>query len=143
LEIKIMEMFTITGKRNEDLKKANNRKLVKSYFIGNDVLYGAIAEHLGIAIDGLNVEQLKAAINEKNAELACVGVDGSMVEHGVTIVDKMAANLNKPIKRCDRVKVQPPIKRPKIKASGRSSVPKPVLLVARSPMAKALKMALN
>jgi hypothetical protein len=123
-----MEMFTITGKRNEDLKKANNRKLVKSYFIGNDVLYGAIAQHLGIAIDGLNVEQLKAAINEKNAELACVGVP-VIDQPAVTI----AGATMKAVK-FDRPVAVPPVKRPMpvVKGGLSAATMRPGVVVGRS-----------
>lgn len=97
-------MFAITGKRNQDLQSANNRKLVKSYFITNLELYGAIAQHLGIMIDGLSVDELKAAINEKNADLACAGVPVAAT------IDQRPV-LVKPVKRCDRKPVERPVLR--------------------------------
>jgi len=92
-------MFAITGKRNQDLQSANNRKLVKSYFITNLELYGAIAQHLGIMIDGLSVDELKAAINEKNAG---VPVAATIDQRPVLV---------KPVKRCDRKPVERPVLR--------------------------------
>ena len=60
-------------------------------------LYQAIALHLGINPDGLDIDQLWAAIDAKNLELACVGIAESMVVNESTVADKMAATLNKPV----------------------------------------------
>ena len=102
-------------------------------------LYKAIASYLGIDTKGLDTDQLWAAIDERNMDLACAGVAESCITNESTVLDQMAAAVDKPVLRRDRK----PVERPKIKSVGRSSVTKPVLLVARSPMAKALKMALN
>ena len=80
-------------------------------------LYQAIASHLQIDHKGMELDQLWAAIDSKNLDLACEGVP------------KMAAELDKPLLKRDRK----PVERPKIKV-------KPVIkyVAPGNVMAKAL-----
>jgi hypothetical protein len=62
-------------------------------------LYQAIAAYLGIDFAGMELDQLWAAIDSKNLDLACEGVP------------KMAAKLDKPLLKRDRKPVPKPVKR--------------------------------
>ena len=69
-------------------------------------LYQLIAAHLGIDITGLELDALWSAIDDRNMDLACVGVAEHLVENESTVIDQMAANLNKPV----LVRPQRPVK---------------------------------
>ena len=79
------------------------------------LLYQAIAQHLGIDTTGIDDHvQLMNMIDERNQELACVGIAETFVEKQATILDEMAAAIDrkpKPILRRDRKPVDKPIKR--------------------------------
>jgi hypothetical protein len=92
-------MFPIQRNYWADLKAARSAGLVD----GNKNpckldLYRFIANHIGAYWQTDSVDELYQNIDNRNTELACVGVAESCIA--------------KPVKRCDRVKVQPPIKRP-------------------------------
>jgi len=76
-------------------------------------LYRAIAQHLGIDTTGMDLDTLWAAIDDRNIELACVGVAESMIEHELTVLDKMAAKIEfkRPVLKRDRKPVPKPVKR--------------------------------
>jgi hypothetical protein len=76
-------------------------------------LYRSIAQHLGLNVDGIDDHvQLMDMIDERNQELACVGIAEKLIETEATILDKMATNIDrKPILRCDRKPLPKPIKR--------------------------------
>ena len=60
-------------------------------------LYQLIAAHLGIDITGLELDALWSAIDDRNMDLACVGIAEHLVVNESTVVDKMATRLNKPV----------------------------------------------
>ena len=78
-------------------------------------LYTAIAQYLGLDVDGINDHvQLMDMIDAKNIELACIGVAEKLVENEATVLDKMAAAIDrkpKPVLRRDRKPLPKPIKR--------------------------------
>lgn len=75
------------------------------------LLYQLIALHLGINVDGLEVAAIMDAIDDRNMELACVGVAESCITNESTVLDQMAAAIDKPVLRRDRKPVPKPIKR--------------------------------
>jgi hypothetical protein len=139
-----MEMFTIQRNYWKDLGYAKEKiQFSKGKNPSAPKLYRAIAGYLGIYTSDIPVaatkedQKLEVAaiadrIDEKNAELACVGVAESMVEREATIVDKMAAKIepNRPVLRRDRKPTPKPVK----------TIIKPVVrkLPPTSVMAKAL-----
>jgi hypothetical protein len=108
-----MEMFTIQRNFNADRSacKAHGVKLPLN--CKKLELYQAIAAHLGIDTTGIDDHvQLMDMIDDRNVELACKGIGETFVEKQATVLDKMAANINrKPILRCDRKPLPKPIKR--------------------------------
>jgi hypothetical protein len=93
-------------------------------------LYRAIASHLDISADGLDIDQLWAAIDARNMELAVVGIAETLVETESTVVDKMAATIDRPFKRV----AVPPVKRPMpvVKGGLSAATARPGVVVGRS-----------
>jgi hypothetical protein len=127
----IMERFTISFANSfaEDRNNAFATKLIKNYVISAPALYRVIAAHLNVDVSDIpsgdtdkakkvEVAALRDRIRENDAKAACVGVAEKLVNDNVTVVDKMATNIDqrpvfvRPVRKGDRVKVQPPIKRP-------------------------------
>jgi hypothetical protein len=134
-----MEMFTIQRNFNADRSacKAHGVKLPLN--CKKLELYQAIAAHLRIDTTGIDDHTvLMDLIDQRNIELACVGVAENMVETNATVLDHRLDR--KPILRRERQPLPKPVKRTEIKPSGQS---KPVLLTSRSTLAKALKAVLN
>ena len=94
-----MNMLTIQRSFWSDKKAAIDAGVDVPVVCTKVGLYQAIASHLGITTDGLDIDQLWSAIDAKNLELACVGIADHLIENESTVVDKMAATLNKPVKR--------------------------------------------
>ncbi len=97
------------------------------------LLYQLIAQHLGLNVDGIDDHvQLMNMIDARNQELACADVAERMVKTEATVLDQMAANIDrkpKPVLKRDRQPLPKPVKRDK-----------PVVRYV-TPMAKALMAA--
>lgn len=80
-------------------------------------LYRSIAEYLGIDTTGIDDHTvLMDMIDQRNMELACIGVAEKLIENEATVLDQMAANIDrKPILKRDRQPLPKPVKRSEIK----------------------------
>ena len=108
-------MLTIQRSFFPDKKAANAHGIELPVACSKIALYTAIAKHLGIDTTGIDDHvKLMDLIDERNVELACVGIAETFVANESTVVDQMAAAIDrkpKPILRRDRQPVPKPIKR--------------------------------
>ena len=139
-------MLTIQRSFFADKKSAIDHGLNIPVACSKIVLYTAIAQHLGIDTTGIDDHTvLMDLIDARNMELACAGIAERMVENESTVLDQMAAAIDrkpKPILRRDRQPVPKPVKRSEIKVSAPKPIKrsKPVVKYV-TPMAKALMAA--
>lgn len=108
-------MLTIQHSFYDDKKAAISHGIELPVACSKLWLYRSIAEYLGIDTTGIDDHvQLMNMIDERNQELACVGIAKKLVENESTVLDQMAANIDrkpKPILRRDRKPLPKPIKR--------------------------------
>jgi hypothetical protein len=74
-------MLTIQRNYWKDLESAKAKiEFAKGKNPTKVELYRAIASYLGCNVDGLELDQLWAAIDERNQDLACVDVEAAKIE---------------------------------------------------------------
>jgi hypothetical protein len=93
-------------------------------------LYRFIANYIGAYWQTDSVDELYQNIDDRNMELAVVGIAESMVETESTVIDKMAATIDRPVKRV----AVPPVKRPMpvVKGGLSAATARPGVVVGRS-----------
>lgn len=122
-----MSRFMICATDNfvEDRNNAFKAKIIKNFVISAPGLYRVIADHLNVDVSDiavgdddkskkLEVAALRDRIRQNEMDIACIGVAERMVKTEATILDKMAANIDrkpKPVLRRDRKPLPKPIKR--------------------------------
>jgi len=126
-------MLTIQRSFFADKKSAIDHGLDIPVACSKVLLYQLIAQQVGSHVDGIDDHvQLMNMIDARNQELACADVAERMVKTEATVLDQMAANIDrkpKPVLKRDRQPLPKPVKRDK-----------PVVRYV-TPMAKALMAA--